>query len=98
MTKYKEVELDPWTEETLPAAKKAQLLQNIEVCRDAVVFFTACGSASGYGGTRACMYVTRKQQGPFLKKSFVTILREASVSHACTGVSVSTVSQMSSCT
>jgi len=64
MTKYKEVELDPWTEETLPAAKKAQLLQNIEVCRDAVVFFTACGSASGYGGTRACMHVTRKQQGP----------------------------------
>jgi len=50
MTKYKEVELDPWTMETLPADKKAQLLQNIEVCRDAVVFFTACGSASGYGG------------------------------------------------
>lgn len=50
MSKYKEVEVDPWANETLPPAAKAQLLQNIEVCRDAVVFFTACGSASGYGG------------------------------------------------
>ena len=50
MTKFKEVEVDPWANETLPAAAKAQLLQNIEVCRDAIVFFTACGSASGYGG------------------------------------------------
>merc|ERR1719247_2831413 len=23
---------------------------NIELCRDAIVFFTACGSATGYGG------------------------------------------------
>ena len=29
---------------------KADLLANIELCRDAIVFFTACGSASGYGG------------------------------------------------
>ena len=50
MTKYKEVKVDPWASETLPADVKQQLLQNIEVCRDAVVFFTACGSASGYGG------------------------------------------------
>ena len=50
MTKYKEVKVDPWAVETLPADVKQQLLQNIEVCRDAVVFFTACGSASGYGG------------------------------------------------
>ena len=50
MSKYKEVEVDPWKHTTLPADAKAQLLANIELCRDAVVFFTACGSASGYGG------------------------------------------------
>ena len=29
---------------------KAKLVKNIEIFRDALVFFTACGSASGYGG------------------------------------------------
>jgi hypothetical protein len=58
MTKYKEVKLDPWASETIPADVKQQLLQNIEVCRDAVVFFTACGSASGYGGHTGGAYDT----------------------------------------
>ena len=31
-------------------AFKAAIKANIELCRDAIVFFTACGSASGYGG------------------------------------------------
>ena len=50
MSKFKEVKVDPWANETLPADAKADLLANIELCRDAIVFFTACGSASGYGG------------------------------------------------
>ena len=28
----------------------ADLKANIDLCRDAIVFFTACGSATGYGG------------------------------------------------
>jgi hypothetical protein len=50
MSKFKEVKVDPWANATLPADAKADLLANIELCRDAIVFFTACGSASGYGG------------------------------------------------
>ena len=58
MTKFVEVEVDPFKEATLPPAAKAQLLKNIELCRDAVVFFTACGSASGYGGHTGGAYDT----------------------------------------
>ena len=31
MTKFKEVEIDPWTHATLPANLKAQILANVEV-------------------------------------------------------------------
>jgi len=31
MTKFKEVEIDPWTNATLPANLKAQILANVEV-------------------------------------------------------------------
>jgi hypothetical protein len=58
MTKFVEVEVDPFKEATLPPAAKEQLLKNIELCRDAVVFFTACGSASGYGGHTGGAYDT----------------------------------------
>lgn len=44
------MELDPWKHETLPADLKASIAANVELARDAIVFFTACGSASGYGG------------------------------------------------
>eukprot|EP00935_MAST-01C_sp_MAST-1C-sp1_P002587 g2587.t1 len=48
--KYKKLSIDPFTTETLSAEQKADLASNIQLCRDTIVFFTACGSASGYGG------------------------------------------------
>jgi len=50
LSKYQKLSIDPWKTATLDGATKAALLANIELCREAIVFFTACGSASGYGG------------------------------------------------
>lgn len=50
LTKYQEVSIDPWSTEVLSAAQTSALKANIELFRDAIVFFTACGGASGYGG------------------------------------------------
>jgi hypothetical protein len=47
LTKYNKVSVDPFSQETLSAQAKEQLKANIELCRDSIVFFTACGSASG---------------------------------------------------
>ena len=45
-----QVKIDPFKEASLSADKKKAILENVQLCRDAIVFFTACGSASGYGG------------------------------------------------
>jgi len=50
LSAYKNVTVDPWADETLSASQLADLQANIDLCRDAIVFFTACGSATGYGG------------------------------------------------
>jgi transketolase N-terminal domain/subunit len=48
--KFKELSIDPFSTDKLSDQQKADLKSNIELCRDTIVFFTACGSASGYGG------------------------------------------------
>jgi transketolase len=50
LSSYNRVAIDPWAQATLTTEQKNALRANIELCRDAIVFFTACGSASGYGG------------------------------------------------
>eukprot|EP00401_Gymnodinium_catenatum_P064334 CAMPEP_0117608102 /NCGR_PEP_ID=MMETSP0784-20121206/80637_1 /TAXON_ID=39447 /ORGANISM="" /LENGTH=671 /DNA_ID=CAMNT_0005411369 /DNA_START=57 /DNA_END=2068 /DNA_ORIENTATION=- len=47
---FRPLSIDPWSTERLPSGLKDSLLANVQVFRDAVVFFTACGGASGYGG------------------------------------------------
>ena len=42
--------LDPFTTKSLDAATKADVLANVQLIRDAIVFFTSCGAKSGYGG------------------------------------------------
>jgi transketolase len=58
LSKYEVPKLDVFTEKTLPAATKEQILANIQLCRDAIVSFTACGAASGYGGHTGGAYDT----------------------------------------
>ena len=58
LNKYEVPKLDPFTEKTLPAATKEQILANVQLCRDAIVSFTACGAASGYGGHTGGAYDT----------------------------------------
>ena len=58
LSKYQRVAIDPWAQATLTAEQKAALSANVELCRDAIVFFTACGSASGYGGHTGGAYDT----------------------------------------
>merc|ERR1719326_473119 len=41
LTKYEVPKLDPFTEKTLPAATKEQILANVQLCRDAIVSFIA---------------------------------------------------------
>ncbi|CAE7778796.1 Tktl2 [Symbiodinium sp. CCMP2592] len=50
LSKYQEVELDPWARSILTEQQRDILRSNIALCRDAVVFFTALGGVSGYGG------------------------------------------------
>lgn len=43
--------LDPWAcGKTLQGKEKKAIEANVELCRNAIVTFTACGAASGYGG------------------------------------------------
>jgi transketolase len=58
LSKYEVPRLDPFTEKELPAATKEQILANVQLCRDAIVSFTACGAASGYGGHTGGAYDT----------------------------------------
>jgi transketolase len=50
LSKYKKVSIDPFTTKELSAEQVADLNANIELCRDAILFFTSCGSGTGYGG------------------------------------------------
>jgi transketolase N-terminal domain/subunit len=50
LSTYRKVEINPFTDTELSAQQLEDLTFNINLCRDAIVFFTACGSASGYGG------------------------------------------------
>lgn len=45
-----EVAIDPWSTTSLSNKDRDALKTNIGLCRDALVFFTALGGASGYGG------------------------------------------------
>lgn len=49
LNEYQVVPLDPRVTE-LTAAQLAQLQKNIELCRDAIIFFTAIADAKGLGG------------------------------------------------
>lgn len=57
LTAYAPVALDP-AEPTLTDAQRAALAANIQLCRDAMVFFTACGAARGVGGHTGGPYDT----------------------------------------
>lgn len=50
LSKYKKLSIDPFTTEELSAQQVADLEANVELCRDAILFFTSCGSGTGYGG------------------------------------------------
>ena len=50
LSQYKKLSINPFTTESLSDAIREDLAANVELCRNAIVFFTACGSASGYGG------------------------------------------------
>ena len=41
---------DPFTTSKLDPKTKAAVKENIQLVRDAIVFFTSCGAKSGYGG------------------------------------------------
>ena len=49
LTAYKAISLDP-KQATLTAEQRDALKFNIQLCRDAIVFFTATGAARGVGG------------------------------------------------
>jgi transketolase len=54
---YKKLALDP-TNPTLSAADREALQANIDLCRDAIIFFTATGAARGVGGHTGGPYDT----------------------------------------
>jgi transketolase len=54
---YQRITLDPSTP-TLTAEQRASLKANIQLCRDAIVFFTATGAARGVGGHTGGPYDT----------------------------------------
>lgn len=58
LSKFQPLNIDPFQTEFLTADVKAALKANIQLCRDAIVFFTACGSATGYGGHTGGAYDT----------------------------------------
>ena len=49
LTAYKRITLDA-SNPTLTNEQKTSLKDNIQLCRDAIVFFTATGAARGVGG------------------------------------------------
>jgi len=50
LSKYIKISIDPFNQEKLTEQNISDLKANIELCRDAILFFTACGGATGYGG------------------------------------------------
>lgn len=54
---YKTITLDP-SQKTLTSEQKQALQANIQLCRDAIVFFTATGAARGVGGHTGGPYDT----------------------------------------
>ncbi len=57
LNQYQSVSLDPAVP-TLTDAQRAALKSNIQLCRDAIVFFTATGAARGVGGHTGGPYDT----------------------------------------
>jgi transketolase len=57
LSAYQKVTLDPATK-TLTDAQRSALKANIQLCRDAIVFFTATGAARGVGGHTGGPYDT----------------------------------------
>ncbi|MEM6334426.1 MAG: transketolase C-terminal domain-containing protein [Planctomycetota bacterium] len=57
MSAYKKLSLDPSVTE-LTAEQEADVKANIQLCRDAIVFFTACGAARGVSGHTGGPYDT----------------------------------------
>lgn len=49
LSAFRPIALDP-ARPSLDAAEREQLASNIQLCRDAIVFFTATGAAKGLGG------------------------------------------------
>jgi transketolase len=49
LDEFRPLAFDP-AEESLPTRQAAQLARNVQLCRDAIVFFTATGAARGVGG------------------------------------------------
>jgi len=58
LSKYVPLKIDPWTQEKLTSEQRQAWSANIQLFRDAVVFFTACGAAGGYGGHTGGAYDT----------------------------------------
>jgi len=50
LSQYKALSIDPFKDAELSPQQLADWKANIDLCRDAIVFFTACGSGTGYGG------------------------------------------------
>ncbi len=50
VSNYKPVAIDPFTAKGITPEQKAQLLTNIEIVRDTIVFFTAVAGIRGFGG------------------------------------------------
>jgi transketolase len=55
LSSYKKVAIDPFSSTDTDSQKLSQsqlsdIQHNINLCRDVIVYFTSCGSASGYGG------------------------------------------------
>jgi 3-dehydroquinate synthetase/transketolase/predicted O-methyltransferase YrrM len=51
LSKYVLPKIDPWNDKkALSTETREQIQANVELCRDAIVSFTACGMASGNGG------------------------------------------------
>ncbi len=49
LDQFRPLAFDP-ADESLPAKQAAQLAHNVQLCRDAIIFFTATGAARGVGG------------------------------------------------
>jgi transketolase len=50
LSAYAPPALDPWASSSLPASLRPVMESNVQLCRDAIVTFTACAAAAGYGG------------------------------------------------